>query len=68
MELANLRPIVNWHSHTVTLFLESLQYTASQLSFFSKKKVPLLFSPTPGVALAEHVFADGLHFFTRTIC
>ena len=43
MDLANLRPAVNWPIHTAYLFLESLQYTTRQVSFFGKKLLPLFF-------------------------
>jgi len=62
-DLANLRPAVNWPTRTAALYLESFQYTARQVSFFSKKLLPLLFSLHVELHLTKSVLAYGLNIF-----
>ena len=62
-DLASLRPAVNWPTRTAALYLESFQYTARQVSFFSKKLLPLLFSLHVELHLTKSVLAYGLNIF-----
>ena len=62
-DLANLRPAVNWPTCTAALYLENFQYTAKQVSFFSKKLLPLLFSLHVELHLTKSVLAYGLNIF-----